>query len=32
MPSTGEKTNRGLFATGLLSILSLGFLRKRRTK
>lgn len=32
LPSTGEKTNRGLFATGLLSILSLGFLRKRRTK
>ncbi|MFR6319376.1 MAG: LPXTG cell wall anchor domain-containing protein, partial [Streptococcus salivarius] len=32
LPSTGEKTNRGLFVTGLLSILSLGFLRKRRTK
>ena len=24
LPSTGEKTNRGLFVTGLLSILSLG--------
>ena len=32
LPSTGEKTNRGLFLAGLLSILSLGFLRKRRTK
>jgi len=32
LPSTGEKTNRGLFVAGLLSILSLGFLRKRRTK
>ena len=32
LPSTGEKTNRGLFLTGLLSILSLGFLRKRRMK
>ena len=32
LPSTGEKTNCGLFVTGLLSILSLGFLRKRRTK
>ena len=32
LPSTGEETNRGLFLAGLLSILSLGFLRKRRTK
>ena len=32
LPSTGEKTNRGLFLAGLLSILSLGFLRKRRMK
>ncbi|WP_331251215.1 LPXTG cell wall anchor domain-containing protein [Streptococcus thermophilus] len=32
MPSAGEKTNRGLFLAGLLSILSLGFLRKRRIK
>ena len=32
LPSTGEKTNRGLFVAGLLSILSLGFLRKRRSK
>ena len=32
LPSTGEKTNRGLFVAGLLSIISLGFLRKRRTK
>ncbi|MCE2065368.1 LPXTG cell wall anchor domain-containing protein [Streptococcus thermophilus] len=30
--TTGEKTNRGLFLAGLLSILSLGFLRKRRIK
>ena len=27
-----KKTNRGLFVAGLLSILSLGFLRKRRSK
>ena len=32
LPSTGEKTNRGLFLAGLLNILSLGFLRKRRIK
>jgi len=32
LPSTGEKTTHGLFVAGLLSILSLGFLRKRRTK
>ena len=32
LPSTGEKTNSGLFVAGLLSILSLGFLRKRRMK
>ena len=32
LPSTGENTNRGLFLAGLLSILSLGFLRKRRIK
>ena len=32
LPSTGEKTNRGLFLAGLLSILSLGFLRKTTYK
>ncbi|HBY92011.1 MAG TPA: hypothetical protein DEO31_06630 [Streptococcus sp.] len=32
MPSTGEKIKRGLFLAGLLSILVLSFLRKRRTK